>query len=119
MHVPLKNYPNRFSSCSSTPSLRLPERHSLNCAFRYRCKSPAQGAKDPRDLFIGAVLALMILPALQLGASLLAVIGVVLFYPSRSLPLRRIGKISLWSFLGTMIGVLFMGGCCGVLSLNR
>ena len=37
-----------------------------------------RGAARPDDIFVGLLIALMILPALQLGASLLATIGVSL-----------------------------------------
>jgi hypothetical protein len=76
-----------------------------------------QGANNPESLGVGLVVAFMILPALQLGASILSLIAVALFYPSRSTPLRRVGKITLWSFAGTLIGVALMGGCCGVLTV--
>jgi hypothetical protein len=76
-----------------------------------------QGATNPESLGVGLVIAFMILPALQLGASVLALIAVAAFYPSRSVPLRRVGKITLWSFAGTLIGVALMGGCCGVLTV--
>jgi hypothetical protein len=76
-----------------------------------------QGATNPESLGVGLVIAFMILPALQLCASVLAFAAVGLFYPSRSTPLRRVGKITVWSFAGTLIGVALMGGCCGVLTL--
>ena len=63
---------------------------------------------------LGAILAVMVLPALQLGASLLTAIVILIFYPDKNFPLRRIGWITLYSFLGTMIGVTLMAGCCGV-----
>jgi hypothetical protein len=72
---------------------------------------------EPGTLVLGAILAIMVLPALQLGASLLTTIIVLIFYPDKSFPLRRIGWITLYSFLGTMIGVTMMAGCCGVFLL--
>jgi hypothetical protein len=78
----------------------------------------SSGTANPETtLMIGLFIAVMILPGLQLGASLLAVIVVALFYPERSYSLRRIGKITLWSFAGTALGLLLMGGCLGALYL--
>jgi hypothetical protein len=77
-----------------------------------------QGATNPEALFLGLLIAFMILPALQLGASLLSLLAVALFYPTQSVPLRRVGKITLWSFVGTLIGVALMGGCCGIITLS-
>ena len=73
------------------------------------------GAGNAGHLVWGLFLAVMVLPGLQLVASLLSVIIVALFYPERSYSLRRLGKISLWSFVGSAIGMLLMGGCVGVL----
>jgi hypothetical protein len=70
-------------------------------------------------LWAGLFTAVMILPALQLGASILTLIAVALFYPERYLPLHRLGRITLWSFVGTMAGLGLMGGCCGVLYLAK
>ena len=72
------------------------------------------GATQPETLGWGLFVAFMILPALQLAASLLSLLAVAVFYPAKSMPLKRVGKITLWSFAGTMIGLLLMGGCCGV-----
>ena len=77
----------------------------------------AQGANQPEALGVGLLIAFMILPALQLAASLLSLLAVLLFYPAWTVPLKRVGKITVWSFSGTMIGVLLMAGCCGVLTL--
>jgi hypothetical protein len=78
----------------------------------------SQGAANPENLMVGGLIALMILPALQLGASLLSLLAVAAFYPARTTPLKRVGKITLWSFAGTMVGVLLMAGCCGILSVS-
>jgi hypothetical protein len=78
-----------------------------------------RGARNPEDILFGLLIALMIFPALQLGASLLSLIAVALFYPSRSMPLKRVGKITLWSFVGTIAGIVFMAGCCGILSMSN
>jgi hypothetical protein len=77
------------------------------------------GAANPQDLGLGLLLAFMILPALQLGASLLSCVVIGLFYPAKGVPLVRIGRITLWSFVGTGAGLLVMGGCCGILSLAK
>ena len=78
------------------------------------------GLTRPDEMAMGFFIAVMILPALQLGASFLTCLAVLLFFPSRSLPLHRVGRITLWSFTGTAVGLLLMGGCCGVFSLfNR
>ncbi len=76
------------------------------------------GASNPSTLVWGAFLAVMVLPALQLIASLLAVVVVALFYPERSYSLRRVGVITLWSFVGMSLGLLIMGGCTGALWLG-
>jgi hypothetical protein len=52
------------------------------------------------------------LPAVQLAASLLSTLFVLL-WPADERPLRwrAIGRITLWTFLGTTIGLLLMGPC--------
>jgi hypothetical protein len=72
------------------------------------------GVNSPGALFAGLFFAVMFLPGLQLVASLLSVLIVALFYPERSYSLRRVGKITLWSFAGAILGMLLMGGCLGV-----
>jgi hypothetical protein len=61
----------------------------------------------------GAFVMIMVLPAVQLGASVLAVLLILLFYSEKTLPLRRIGSITLWAFVGSLIGMVAMGGCLG------
>jgi hypothetical protein len=78
-----------------------------------------EGATRPEDLLIGLLVALMVLPGLQLGASALAAVGVAFFYGDKRPALVRVGKITLWSFVGTLAGMALMGGCCGILSLSR
>jgi hypothetical protein len=75
-------------------------------------------AGDPQNLLLGLLIAVMILPGLQAGASVLATLGIALFYGEKVTPLMRVGKITLWSFVGTLVGLLLMGGCCGVLYLG-
>jgi hypothetical protein len=70
-------------------------------------------------LFTGSLVMVMVLPAVQLGASVLAVLAILLFYPEKTLALRRIGTITLWAFAGSLIGMLLMGGCLGGLWVLR
>jgi hypothetical protein len=77
----------------------------------------SQGRRDPNDLLLGGVMGLALLPVPQLGASILSMIAVFLFYEDRRTALARIGKITLYSFMGTMIGLVMLGLCCGMLSL--
>lgn len=65
----------------------------------------------------GGFLAVMVLPGLQLGASLLTSIVILIFYPDKDRPFHRVGRITLYSFIGGLIGIVAMGGCCGVFSL--
>jgi hypothetical protein len=94
----------------------------VTCVWYYLSASgsrrgPLNG--DPSDLLVGLFIAVLILPGLQVGASVLATLGVALFYGEKARPLLRVGKITLWSFVGTIAGLLLMGGCLGVLSLGR
>ncbi|HZY84081.1 MAG TPA: hypothetical protein VFE78_04580 [Gemmataceae bacterium] len=74
---------------------------------------------NPQNLLIGLFIAVMILPGLQVGASVLATLAIALFYGEKVMPLIRVGKITLWSFVGTLAGLLLMGGCLGVFSLGN
>jgi hypothetical protein len=79
-----------------------------------------RGTADPNDLLTGALIAFLVLPALQLGASALAAVGIALFYPQRAVPLERLVKITLWSFAGAVVGTLVMLiGCLGVMLLFK
>jgi hypothetical protein len=91
-------------------------------AVWYYFKEASQGgpfASNPQNLLIGLFVAVMILPGLQLGASALATLAIALFYGEKVTPLIRVGKITLWSFVGTLAGLILMGGCCGLLSLGK
>jgi hypothetical protein len=79
----------------------------------------SSGPRLPEELLIGLFIAVLILPGLQVGASVLATLAIALFYGEKALPLIRVGKITLWSFVGTLAGLLLMGGCLGVLYLGR
>jgi hypothetical protein len=80
----------------------------------------AEGARRPEDLFYGFLISLIFaLPLVQLGASVVAAVIVFLFYADRATAAIRIGKITLWSFVGTLIGVAIMGGFCGMFGFFR
>jgi hypothetical protein len=68
---------------------------------------------DPNNLWIGGLIALFCLPAIQLVASLLAVLVAAIFYTDKASALIRVGKITLWCFVGTTVGVLIMFALCG------
>jgi hypothetical protein len=74
------------------------------------------GMNDPFSLLAaGFFVAVMLLPGLQLIASLVAVVLVAIFYPERGYSLRRLSRITLYCFGGALVGTLLMGGCLGVL----
>jgi hypothetical protein len=73
----------------------------------------------PDNLFMGLLVGLFFLPAVQLGASIVAGLAVLLFYTDKATAGARVGKITLWSFVGTLIGVAAMGGCCGIFSVLK
>jgi hypothetical protein len=64
------------------------------------------------DLVVGLVVGLLFLPAIQLGASLVAATAVLFFYPAKRVAAIRLGKITLWSFVGAFIGAAMMGMGC-------
>jgi hypothetical protein len=67
----------------------------------------------PEDAFLtGGFVAIMIMPGIQLGASLLALFGVLLFYTDRTAALMRLARITLWSVVGALIGGGIMGMGC-------
>jgi ABC-type Fe3+ transport system permease subunit len=80
-------------------------------------RGPLRG--DATELLIGLLVAVMILPGLQLGASVLAVLAIAVFYGEKVTPLLRVGKITLWSVVGTLVGLFLMFGFCGVLYLGN
>ncbi len=77
----------------------------------------AGNVKRPDDLLAILLLAVMFLPVPQLISSILSAIAVLLFYTDRRTALARIGSITLYSFVGTMIGLGLLGCFCGLLSL--
>jgi hypothetical protein len=72
----------------------------------------------PEDLLTGLIIGLCLLPIPQLGASILASISVFLFYEDRRAAFARLGYITLYSFIGTVIGLMLLGASCGLLSLG-
>lgn len=80
--------------------------------------APPGGGPAPPPPPVGGVMigagvgVVMLLPVVQLGASLLAVIVVALLprsvSPDRRAAVVRIGWITLWSFVGTAVGTLLM-----------
>jgi hypothetical protein len=79
----------------------------------------SQTPQRSENLWVGFLVALMVLPLVQLGASAVAIAIVGLFYTDRATAALRIGKITLWSFVGTLIGIGIMGGFCGFFGLLR
>ena len=80
----------------------------------------SEGGRRPEQLFYGFMLTLFIfLPAVQLGAAAVAAVIVFLFYTDRVTAALRIGKITLWTVVGTGIGIGVMGGFCGMFGLLR
>jgi hypothetical protein len=73
------------------------------------------GGNPIQGMLLGVFISVMVLPGIQLGASVLSVLVVLIFYPDKSLALYRVGKITWFSFLGSMLGMLLMGGCLGLM----
>ena len=69
---------------------------------------------NPNNLWVGGMIALFCLPAIQLAASLLTVAVAAAFYIDKPAAMIRVGKITLWSVLGSLAGILLMLGLCGV-----
>jgi hypothetical protein len=71
------------------------------------------GMAQPEYLLWGFLLAVFgLLPFLQLGASLLTCLVVAVFYTDKRTAFVRVGKITLWSFVGALIGTCVMLGAC-------
>ena len=69
--------------------------------------------RHPEYLFYGFLIAAIgFLPFIQLGASLLSCLAVAIFYTDKRTAFIRIGKITLWSFVGGLIGTGIMFGFC-------
>lgn len=73
------------------------------------------GASDPTEILVGVFIVIMTLPAIQLAASVFAFLTVVLLYSDKVTAMIRIGKITLWSVVGTTIGTLIMAALLGAL----
>lgn len=71
------------------------------------------------DWFIGMLVGLFFLPAVQLGASLVAWLVILIFYADRTAALMRLGRITVWSFVGALIGSALMFVGCGGFGLLR
>jgi len=88
--------------------------------FVFSCVAIWYGFFDrPRSVVVGIVAALVFLPAIQLGASVLAAVVIAAFYTDKANALNRLGRITLLSFVGTLIGIGIMAGLCGVFLLPR
>jgi hypothetical protein len=71
------------------------------------------GFSQPEYLLWGFLIAVFaFLPFLQLGASLLTCLVVAVFYTDKRTAFVRVGKITLWSFVGALIGTGVMFGAC-------
>ena len=67
----------------------------------------------PEYLLWGFLIAAIgFLPVVQLAASLLCCIVIAMFYTDKRTAFIRIGKITLWSFVGALIGSGVMFGIC-------
>lgn len=75
--------------------------------FLYASSPPTQD-----DLITAGVIILLLLPGVQLAASVLALFIVALLprsiQPDRPAALTRVGFITLWSFVGTFTGIVMM-----------
>jgi hypothetical protein len=79
----------------------------------------SNGPGSPQALIGGWFAAVLILPMLQLGASVLTAILVRLFWGDQSIPLRRVGWITLYSVVGALAGLGIMCGGCVLLGGMR
>ena len=71
------------------------------------------GLSQPEYLLGGFLLAVFVfLPLIQLGASLLTCGAVAIFYTDKRTAFVRVGKITLWGFVGALIGTGIMFGAC-------
>jgi len=70
-----------------------------------------------RDVLVTGILLALGLPLLQIGASVLSFIGLALWpRPDQTLQMSQVGKITLGSVVGTVLGLVVMVGL-GVLAL--
>jgi hypothetical protein len=72
----------------------------------------ASGGRRPSDLLAGLIIGLAVLPAIQLGASLVSLFVVLLFYTDRANSLQRLASITAYSFFGTLVGIGLMFCIC-------
>jgi hypothetical protein len=78
--------------------------------------SSGSGRLSQNDLFGAGLWTILILPVVQLGAFLVAVIAVALcpqsLVPDKPAAVVRLGYIGLWSFVGALIGIGVMFLLC-------
>jgi hypothetical protein len=78
--------------------------------------SSGTGKVSQSDLFGAGVVTILILPVVQLGAFIVALIAVALcprsLIPDKSAAVVRVGHIGLWSFVGTLVGLGVMMLLC-------
>jgi hypothetical protein len=83
--------------------------------------SAGTGRVTQSDLLGAGVVTILILPVVQLGAFLVALVAVALFprslLPDRSAAVQRVAHIGLWSFVGTCVGLGVMFLLCLLLPL--
>jgi hypothetical protein len=80
----------------------------------------AGGARDPWALVAGLVYGFMLLPGVQLVASVVSMLLVAVFYGNRGKAFLRLSQITGWSLAGAVIGVVLMGvGFVILVSLTR
>jgi hypothetical protein len=72
----------------------------------------ADGFKNPEQLLIGGVIALMVFPGVQLAASLVAFLIAAFAYRDRRRAAVRLAKITGWSFVGGLAGTFVMFVLC-------
>jgi hypothetical protein len=115
-------FPFRRDELENEPDLLpVPALYWLLVLFLVSVVAGVTALMDGRveSAFTGFMIALFFLPGVQLGASVLGLIGVGLFYADRTNALRRLGQITLWSVVGTLIGSAVMAGICGMFLLPR
>jgi hypothetical protein len=70
-------------------------------------------------LAFGVIIGLLFLPGAQLAASLLTLIWVQAMgagLPDKKAALQTLGRITLWSIIGSVVGLLLMVGGCKMFS---
>lgn len=74
-------------------------------------------------LIWGVIILLLFLPLIQLGASFLTAIVVVCasasWFPNRAAAFRRVGKLTMSTIVGAVIGIILMVGLAAVMGFLR